>query len=112
LKLVYKRDLLDRLRSAHTPEEVARLERAVAITRAGHQAAARATVPGVSERDVQTQMEYAFFAEGATGLAYGSIVGSGRTAPCCHWAQNSRILRPGDVWWSTRAPSTAVTPPT
>jgi len=97
LKLVYKRDLLDRLRSAHPPEEVARLERAVTITRAGHQAAARATVPGVSERDVQTQMEYAFFAEGATGLAYGSIVGSGENGAVLHWAQNSRILRPGDL---------------
>jgi Xaa-Pro aminopeptidase len=44
LKLVYKRDLLARMRSAHASEEIALLERAVAITRAGHEAAARATV--------------------------------------------------------------------
>ena len=54
------------------------MERAVAITRAGHEAAARAAVAGVSERDVQTQLEYAFFSAGATGLAYGTIVGSGQ----------------------------------
>src|SRR5256885_1194868 len=35
-------------------------------TRAGHEAAARSTVPGVSERDVQTQMEFAFFGAGAS----------------------------------------------
>jgi Xaa-Pro aminopeptidase len=97
LKTVFKRDLLARLRSAHTPEEIAFLERAVAITRAGHEAAARATVPGVSERDVQTQMEYAFFAGGATGLAYGSIVGSAENGAVLHWAEASRMLRDGDV---------------
>jgi len=97
LKLVYKRDLLARMRSAHAPEEIALLERAVTITRAGHDAAARATVPGVSERDVQTQMEFAFFGAGATGLAYGTIVGSGENGAVLHWGQNSRMLRSGDL---------------
>jgi Xaa-Pro aminopeptidase len=97
VKTVHKRDLLARLRSAHGPEEIALMERAVAITRAGHEAAARATAPGVSERDVQTQMEFAFFAAGATGLSYGSIVGSGENGAVLHWGQNSRMLREGDV---------------
>jgi len=97
VKLVHKRELLARLRSAHTPDEIALLEKAVAITRAGHEAAARATVPGVSERDVQTQLEYGFFAAGATGLAYGSIVGSGENGTVLHWGENSRMLRAGDL---------------
>jgi Xaa-Pro aminopeptidase len=97
LKLVYRRDLLARLRSAHGPEEIALMERAIAITRAGHEAVARATVAGVSERDVQTQMEYAFFGAGATGLSYGSIVGSGENGAVLHWGQNSRMLREGDL---------------
>ena len=97
LKLIHKRDLLAHLRAAHSPEEIALLERAVAVTRAGHEAAARATVAGVSERDVQTQMEYAFFSAGATGLSYGSIVGSGENGAVLHWGQNSRMLRDGDV---------------
>ncbi|MFN2547449.1 MAG: aminopeptidase P N-terminal domain-containing protein, partial [Myxococcales bacterium] len=73
LKLVYKRDLLVRLREAHGPEEVALMEQAIAATRAGHEAAARSTVAGASERDVQTQMEFGFFGAGATGLSYGPI---------------------------------------
>jgi Xaa-Pro aminopeptidase len=97
LKLVYKRDLLARLREAHGPEELALLERAVEITRAGHEAAARATVPGASERNVQTQIEYAFFSNGATGLAYGSIVGSGSNGAVLHWVQNTRSLQAGDL---------------
>ncbi len=97
LKLIYKRDLLARMREAHGPAEIALIERAVAITRAGHEAAARATVAGVSERDVQTQLEYAFFAAGATGLPYGPIVGSGENGAVLHWGQNSRMLRDGDL---------------
>ena len=97
LKIKYQRSLLAQLRSAHTPEEIERMERAVAITREGHQAAARATVAGVSERDVQTQLEYAFFAAGATGLSYPSIVGAGPNGAVLHWTQNSRLLKDGDL---------------
>ncbi len=97
LKLVHKRDLLARLREAHEPEEIALMERAVDITRAGHEAAARATVAGVSERDVQTRIEYAFFSNGATGLSYGSIVGSGANGAVLHWTHNDRALRAGDL---------------
>ena len=97
LKVVYLRSLLADLRSAHTGEELERMRRAIAITLEGHRVVARATVAGVSERDVQTQLEYAFFAAGATGLSYSSIVGSGPNGAVLHWDQNSRILRNGDL---------------
>jgi Xaa-Pro aminopeptidase len=97
LKLVYKRDLLARLRATHEPAEVALMEKAIDITRAGHEAAARATVAGVTERDVQTKIEYAFFSNGATGLSYSSIVGSGPNGAVLHWDHNDRPLRSGDL---------------
>jgi len=97
LKLVYKRDLLARLRETHEPQELALMEKAIDITRLGHEAAARATVAGVVERDVQTRIEYAFFSNGATGLSYGTIVGSGSNGAVLHWDHNDRALRAGDV---------------
>jgi Xaa-Pro aminopeptidase len=97
LKVVYKRDLLARLRAAHEPQELTLLERAIEITRAGHEAAARATVAGVTERDVQTKIEYAVFSNGATGLSYSSIVGSGPNGAVLHWDHNDRPLRAGDL---------------
>jgi Xaa-Pro aminopeptidase len=97
LKVIYKRGLLADLRAAHGPEELERMERAIAITAEGHNAVARATVAGVSERDVQTQLEYAFFANGGTGLSYSSIVGSGPNGAVLHWDQNSRLLQNGDL---------------
>jgi Xaa-Pro aminopeptidase len=97
LKVIYKRGLLAELRAAHGPEELERMERAIAITAQGHNVVARATVAGVSERDVQTQLEYAFFANGGTGLSYSSIVGSGPNGAILHWDQNSRLLQNGDL---------------
>jgi Xaa-Pro aminopeptidase len=97
LKLVHRRDLIPRFREAHGAEELARMERAVAISREGHDAAARAIRTGVSERDVQTQIEFAFFSHGATGLSYASIVGSGPNGAVLHWDQNTRRLKEGDL---------------
>jgi len=97
LAVHYQRALLTRLRSAHGPEELERMQRAIAITALGHDTVARATVAGVSERDVQTQLEYTFFANGATGLSYSSIVGSGPNGAVLHWDKNTRILQNGDV---------------
>jgi Xaa-Pro aminopeptidase len=97
LRVLYKRGLLANLREAHGPEEIARMQQAIAITHKGHDAAARAAVAGASERDVQTQIEYAFYAAGATGLSYPSIVGSGPNGAVLHWDQNSRLLGEGDL---------------
>jgi Xaa-Pro aminopeptidase len=97
LRLVHQRSLLAGLREVHGAAEIERMERAIAITRTGHEAIAKGSVPGVSERDLQTQMEYAFFANGATGLSYSSIVGSGPNGAVLHWDQNSRLLKDGDL---------------
>jgi Xaa-Pro aminopeptidase len=97
LHVVYRRTLLAEMREAHGPEEIERMERAIAITRAGHEAVAKGSVAGVSERDVQTQLEYAFFAAGATGLSYPSIVGAGPDGAVLHWDKNSRLLKEGDL---------------
>jgi Xaa-Pro aminopeptidase len=42
-------------------------------------------------------LEYAFFANGATGLSYSSIVGSGPNGAVLHWDKNSRLLMDGDL---------------
>ena len=97
LKVAYRRALLARERERHDAEELMRMERAIAITVSGHEVAARATVEGVSERDVQTQMEYAFFAAGANGLSYPSIVGAGPDGAVLHWDKNTRALKGGDL---------------
>jgi Xaa-Pro aminopeptidase len=97
LRIVYKRDLLARLRSAHSPDELDRIRRAIVATKAGHEAAARAIRPGAREREVQTEIEHAFFTAGATGLSYPSIIGSGPNGAVLHWDQNTRPIAEGDL---------------
>ncbi|MBS0420869.1 MAG: aminopeptidase P family protein [Proteobacteria bacterium] len=97
LKIVYQRNLLAEMREAHSPEEIERMRRAISITRTGHEAAARFTVRGLSERDVQTQMEYAFFTNGATGLSYPTIVGAGPDGAVLHWDKNTHLLKDGEI---------------
>ena len=97
IKVVQKRDLLARLRSAHDAEELRRIEHAIAITRLGHEAAVRAAVPGATEKAVQLAIEAAFTGGGATGLSYATIVGSGPNANIFHWTRNNRTIREGDL---------------
>jgi Xaa-Pro aminopeptidase len=97
LKTVYKRGLLAAMRCAHGPEEIERMKAAVESTKAGHDAAARAIKPGMKERDVQNEIEHAFFTHGATGLSYASIVGSGPNGAVLHWDQNSRVITDKDL---------------
>jgi Xaa-Pro aminopeptidase len=97
LRTENERTLIAALRSAHGPEEIPLLEKAVAISHKGHEAAARFTVAGARERDVQREIDYAFAAAGGTGLAYPTIVGSGINGAVLHWNDNTRVLRDGDV---------------
>jgi Xaa-Pro aminopeptidase len=97
LKSNYKRGLIASLREAHSPQEIAILEHVVDITRKGHDAAARFTVAGQQEREVQREIEYAFSAAGGTGLAYGTIVGSGPNGAVLHWNDNTRQLKDGEL---------------
>jgi Xaa-Pro aminopeptidase len=46
---------------------------------------------------VQTEIEHAFFTNGATGLSYSSIVGSGPNGAVLHWNQNNRKLANGEL---------------
>ena len=108
LRTVYKRSLLAELREAHSPGG----NRTHGAGNRDHARRSRGRgrgrpSAGVSERDVQTQLEYAFFAAGATGLSYPSIVGAGPDGAVLHWDKNSRCSRTAMWWWSMRPPSTA-----
>jgi Xaa-Pro aminopeptidase len=97
LKLVYKRDLLPRLRSSHDSEELARLEQAVKISAAGHESMARLAVPGAKERDLAAELQHVFATHGGTGLPYDPIVGSGPRGAVLHWGSDDRVVQAGEL---------------
>ena len=84
-------------RRAKDSLELAHLRRAVDAAVAGHFRAWRAAHAGLSERDVQIEMEAEFFRFGGQRTAYSSIVGSGPNSAILHGSPGHRVLRDGDL---------------
>ncbi|RYY43502.1 MAG: aminopeptidase P family protein [Sphingomonadales bacterium] len=89
--------LLPSLRIVKEPRELALMRKAMDATRAGHLAAMRAVKPGMTERALKEILEAAFRAAGGTGLAYESIVASGRNAASLHYRGGNGVIQVGDL---------------
>ncbi len=70
--------ILHEMRLFKSDEEVAALERAIAIAGEAHRAAMAAVRPGAFEYEIEALIDYTFRRRGAAGPAYPSIVASGR----------------------------------
>lgn len=83
------------LRMVKEPDELARIERAAAIT---DRALALTEVrPGATEEDVRNRLEETMRREGADGPGYGTIVASGPNSALPHHRPTSRDIRLGDA---------------
>jgi len=89
--------LVDELRMRKDDGEIELMRTAAAATIAGQRAAARAIAPGVREGQVEGAVYAAFRHEGAEGLAFPSIVGSGFNATTLHYDQNAGVCRDGEL---------------
>jgi Xaa-Pro aminopeptidase len=76
---------------------LAALRRAIAASVAGHEAARAAVQPGLSERRLAQVVEHAFDLAGGEGVAYPSIVLTGRRAATLHGAPGAVALASGDL---------------
>lgn len=89
--------LLPGLRCVKEPRELDQMRKAAAATARGHMAAMREVRPGWTEGQLQDVLEAGFRAGGGTGLAYGSIVGTGRNAASLHYTGRTGMVAPGDL---------------
>ena len=86
------------LRLTKDDAEVARLDRACAITTAALEwLFTEVVAPGVTERELATALERRFIDLGADGVAFPSIVASGPNAATPHHEPSVRRLEVGDV---------------
>jgi Xaa-Pro aminopeptidase len=88
---------LNALRRRKDEVELARMRVAAEATRAGFATVAALIAPGVSERELQIELEAAFFRGGADFLAFDTIVASGPNSAVLHFAPTARRLEPGDL---------------
>ena len=91
------REALTAVRRAKDEEELARIRRACAATAAGHAVGRAARAPGRSEREVQIELEAAFFRAGAQRTAFGTIVGSGPHSAVLHFEPSGRRMADGEL---------------
>jgi Xaa-Pro aminopeptidase len=77
--------------------ELARMRAAKQATRAGFAAIAPLIEPGRTEREVQIELEAAFFSNGADLLAFETIVGGGPNSAVLHFAPTQRPFQDGDL---------------
>jgi Xaa-Pro aminopeptidase len=85
------------MRAVKDPEELAKLRRAAAITSKAFEEVAPLIRPGVAEGDIEKTILASFARNGATGLAFRCIVGSGANATKPHYEANSAVMEKGLV---------------
>jgi Xaa-Pro aminopeptidase len=87
---------LHELRLVKDDDALAKLRRAVAVTREAHVGAMRAARDGVHEYEIEALIDYTFRKAGGFP-GYGTIVGGGDNATILHYVDNDRPLRRGDL---------------
>jgi len=85
------------LRRAKDEDELASMRAAASATADGHLLALRSAAAGMSERDLQIEVEASFFRAGSPRTAYGSIVGGGPNGAVLHFAPTGRRFREGEI---------------
>lgn len=87
------RPLLHDMRLIKSPAEIALLRHAATISAQAHRRAMRTCQPGLSEYQLQAELEHEFMWQGASGPAYSTIVGGGANACVLHYIENSAVLK-------------------
>ena len=90
-------NILQKLRGIKQPEEIAIMEKVVAMSVLGHNEVMKATKPGMTEFQAQAIMEYMFKKNGSEFVGYPSINGSGANSCILHYETNQRLMNNGDL---------------
>ncbi|MDJ0523356.1 MAG: Xaa-Pro aminopeptidase [Planctomycetota bacterium] len=91
------RDVLHEMRLIKAPEEIDALRTACRVSAEGHVRGMRMTRPGMTEFELQAEIEYQFQRGGARSPGYPSIVGGGANACVLHYIENRDTLEDGQV---------------
>ena len=90
----------EKFRHARRPKdsvEIDTLQCAARATAAGFAALRQAIRPGITERELQVELETGFFRAGADRTGYGSIIGLGSNSAILHFPPSKRAAATGDL---------------
>ena len=89
--------IIGEMRLHKTPEEVELMQTAATIAAEAHVLAMKRVKPGMNEFQVESLMEAYMRDNGASGVAYNSIIGGGDNATILHYVENNMPLKDGDL---------------
>ena len=87
---------IQRMRAVKDAEEIGLMRHAQSITDAAFTHMCGFIKPGLTEKEVRTELENFMFSNGADSLAFGSIVASGPNTANPHAVPSDRVLQKGD----------------
>ena len=90
-------DLLHEMRLIKDAGEIERMRRAGAITAEAHNRMMAVVQPGMREYELEAECLHRFRSGGASGPAYGNIVGAGANACVLHYTSNDSVIEDGDL---------------
>jgi Xaa-Pro aminopeptidase len=91
------RFVLSDVRLAKDEVELARMRAAEGVTAAGFAAAVALLRDGMSERELQIELEAEFYRHGAAATAYDTIIASGPRSAVLHARPSPRRMRAGEL---------------
>lgn len=89
--------IVHEMRLRKNEDDLKSLRRAATISAEGHVAAMKHCKPGMYEYELEALVEYVFRKNGATGVGYPSIVGSGFNTTILHYNTNQCQIQDGDM---------------
>ncbi|HEV2448516.1 MAG TPA: aminopeptidase P N-terminal domain-containing protein [Candidatus Sulfopaludibacter sp.] len=89
--------ILDELRGAKSPREIAILREATRIAGLGIMEAIRDARPGMHEYELQADCEYVFKKYGSYGAAYFALIATGPNTYYTHYHKDTAVLQSGDL---------------
>ena len=89
--------LLTQMVQIKSSAEIAIVRKAVEITAEAHQTVMRSMQPGLYEYQADAIIQYIYRINGAPGVGFPSIIGSGPNSVVLHWMENSRKMMDGDL---------------
>jgi Xaa-Pro aminopeptidase len=96
-KVVRSDHILPRMRVVKEARELEMMRKAMVATRKGHEAAMRSVRPGMSERQLRAIIEGKFAENGASGLAFNTIVAAGRNGSALHYSGGDTLIQAGQL---------------
>jgi Xaa-Pro aminopeptidase len=89
--------IVHELRLRKSEEDLRDLRRAVDISAEGHIGVMKHCRPGMYEYELEAIVEFIFRRNGASGVGYPSIVGSGFNTTILHYNSNNEQIKDGDM---------------